>query len=174
MITRKLISLAMDNMVMGQLIFKARIDYDLWEKILDLATNDANDGYTGLLEYLEEPVNCHCEYIEGTKWCEIQLGANSFTETEWVAIHRIISCILMYTTVHDLTAMQYYEWEGLEISNDYMNLVDPLDPTKYQEKWLEENAENLTGEQANRHYWCFIGPLKADYDYPKSDNNEEG
>lgn len=160
MITRKLISLAMADMVMGQLIFKARIDYSLWEKILDFATDEANDGYTGLLEYLEEPVNCRCECIEGTELCEIKLGADSFRETEWVAIHRIISCILWYTTIHDLTAMQYYEWEGLGISNNYMNLLDPFKPSKNTEEWLEANKENISPAQAITMYAQII-PLKT-------------
>jgi len=147
-------------MVLGQLIFKARIDYSLWEKILDLATDDANDGYTGLLEYLEEPVNCHCECIEGTKWCEIQLGADSFRETEWAAIHRIISCILYHVTTVDITAMQYYEWEGLEINYDYINLASPFESTREKEKWFDESIENLTPDQATRYYWTIIGPLK--------------
>jgi hypothetical protein len=159
-------------MVQGQLIFKARIDYSLWENILDLATTDANDGYTGLLEYLEEPVNCHCEGIEGTKWCEIQLGADSFRETEWVAIHRIISCILWYATVHDPTAMQYYEWEGLEINNECMNFVDPFDTTKILESEFHDFCESLTGSQAMRYYWANIGPLKNNF--LKPNNDEEG
>lgn len=147
-------------MVMGQLIFRARIDYSLWDKVLNFAYEESKDGYTGLLEYLEEPVNCHCECIEGTNWCRIELGADSFRETEWVAIHRIISCILWYTTVYDLTAMQYYEWEGLGISNNYMNLLDPFKPSKNTEEWLEANKENIPPAQAITMYAQII-PLKT-------------
>ena len=120
----------MDDKVMGQLIFKARIDYSLWERILDFATDEANDGYTRLLEYLEEPVNCHCELIEGTKWCEIKLGADSFRESEWQAIHKIIAIVVDYA-VHDIESVQYYEWQGLRPNKLYM---DPFYPEEDEEE----------------------------------------
>lgn len=159
-------------MVLGQLIFKARIDYSLWDKILGFAYDEANEGYTGLLDYLEEPVNCRCECIEGTKWCEIKLGADSFRETEWAAIHKIISCIIWYTTLHDLTAMQYYEWEGLEINNAYMNLLDPFDPSKVAESWLEEHKHSFTPAQVKGAY-CQILPLKKGYPFISEEHEEE-
>ena len=145
-------------MVQGQLVFKARIDYVLWEKILDLATNDANDGYAGLLEYLEEPVNCYCELIEGTKWCEIQLGADSYRDSEWIAIHRIISCVLWYAFTADVSALSYYEIEGPV--NMSRIKPEPFESTKDFASWFKENQGNLTFEQATNALFLFM-PLKS-------------
>lgn len=134
-------------MVLGQLIFKCRIDYSLWQKILDFITDEANDGYTGLMEYVEEPVNCLCECIEGTKWCEIQLGADSFRKRKWVAIHMIMSFIFYYT-YNNPVAIQYCEWEGLEPNPDYLIKDCLFYSTKELEEWLNDNAQNLISEQA--------------------------
>ena len=108
-------------MVLGQLIFKARITNTLWGKILDFATEEANDGYTVLLDYLNEPVNCHVEPINGTQWCEIELGADSFRFPEWQSIHKVIAIVLDFA-VHDIKSVQYYEWQGLKPNNFSMDL----------------------------------------------------
>lgn len=106
-------------MVLGQLIFKARIDYSLWDKILGFGYDEANEGYTDLLNYLEEPVNCCCKCVEDSRWCDVELGADSFRESEWRNIHKVISIIIHYA-VYDIKLVQYYEWEGLRPNRDYL------------------------------------------------------
>lgn len=145
--------------VMGQLIYRARINYDLWKCILDFATKEANDGYPGLVEYLEEPVNCHCECIEGTPWCEIELGADSFREEEWVALHRIVSCIQWHYRCVANVDVQWQSCEGLQLNDDYM-VYKPFTPTKEMEAALDESREYLTPEQGTREAQR-IYPLKA-------------
>lgn len=118
-------------MVLGQLIFKARISTSLWEKILDFATNTANEGHAEFLEYLDEPVNCQCKLIEGAKWYEIELGADSYRESEWRSIHIVIGTVVRYA-VYDIESVQYYEWQGLKPSKLYM------DPFFYPEEDEDE------------------------------------
>jgi len=144
--------------VMGHLIYRAQINYDLWKCILDFATKEANDGYPGLVEYIDEAVNCQCHLIEGTPWCEIELGADSFREEEWVALHRIVSCIQWHYENVSNSDVQYQSCEGLQLNWHYM-MPKPFTPTKEYEQWFADNVENLTPEQASRAVCMFV-PLK--------------
>lgn len=145
--------------VMGQMVYRAQINYDLWKCILDYATDSANDGYPGLVEYLDEPVNCQCTLIEGTPWCEIELGANSFREEEWCAIHRIISLINWHYENVASVDVQYQSFEGLQPSSSYM-ADKPFTSLKEQEEYIMSVLDCITPEQAFRNL-CTVIPLKS-------------
>lgn len=155
-------------MVLGELIFKARVSQLLWEKIVLFVDDEASDGYTGLLEYLEEPVNCHVEPVEGTKWCDIELGADSFRETEWVAIHRIIGCVLYYATTIDLSDLCSLSFDGLSPNLDYI----PVEPFKSTKDFSEYITDNLDSELAIKQV-MLANPLKKGYPFiPEEDEKE--
>ena len=140
-------------MVLGQLIWHCRIDSRLWSKILDFVTDEANDGYPAMLEYIEEPVNCEVDPIEGTRWFEITLGADSFREEEWTACHRIISCIRYAEPSDENTVDDEWLGEGsLAVDEDYL-WPDPFQPTSHFKAWLDRNYWSLTPEQCGRAMW---------------------
>lgn len=144
-------------MPLGQLIYNARIDFSLLEKIKALAEQDAKDGYPGLKDYMSETVNFDVDPIEGTRWVEIQLGADSFRESEWCAAHRIISCI-RYAKENEKDMVDD-EWMGeksLAVNEHYIN-VQPFEPTKNFEDWFKEDYKNLTPEQLGHAAIIFYG-----------------
>lgn len=116
-------------MVMGQLIFKARISNALWKRILDFAAEKANEGCTVLLDYLEEPVNCQANSVKDSEWYEIELGADSFRFPEWQSIHKVIAIVLDFA-VHDIKSVQYYEWKGVKPNNFSMDIFIPEEDGK--------------------------------------------